>query len=81
MKKQRIQADAIVYLINMDGIKIDSSFTDSTGHFYFKLKMAQDYEMHAFKGESDGLANIHTSILYKNEEDIEVYITMTIYLL
>ena len=59
----------------MDGNKIDSSFTDSTGHFYFKLKMAKDYEMHAYKGEADGIANIHTSILFKNEEDINVYIT------
>ena len=74
-KTNSIQADAKVYLINMDGIKIDSSFSDSTGHFYFKLKMAQDYEIHAYKGESDGVANIHTSILYKNEEDISVYIT------
>ena len=34
-KTNSIQVDAKVYLINMDGIKIDSSFTDSTGHFYF----------------------------------------------
>ena len=27
---KEIQADAIVYLINMDGSKIDSSITDST---------------------------------------------------
>ena len=59
----------------MDGIKIDSSYTDSTGHFFFNLKIAKDYEIHAFKGKADGVANIHTSILYKNEKDIDVFIT------
>ena len=33
-------------------------------------KIAKDYEIHAFKGKADGVANIHTSILYKNEKDI-----------
>jgi len=74
-KTKSIQSDAKFYLINVDGTKIDSTFTDSTGHFYFKLKMAQDYEIHAYKGDADGIVNIHTSILFKNEEDINVYIT------
>ena len=72
---KEIQADAIVYLINMDGSKIDSSITDSTGHVHFNLKTAEDYEMHAFKGKADGLANIHTSLLAKNTKDIDLYIT------
>ena len=59
----------------MDGIIIDSSFTDSTGHFFFTLEIARDYEIYAFKGKADGVANIHTSILYKNEKDIDVFIT------
>ena len=59
----------------MNGTKLDSSYTDSTGHFFFNLEMAKDYEVHAFKGKADGVANIHTSILYKKEIDIEVYIT------
>jgi outer membrane protein OmpA-like peptidoglycan-associated protein len=74
-KSNQVQSSALVYLINMDGIKIDSSFTDSTGHFFFTLKIAKDYEIHAFKGKADGVANIHTSILYKNEKDIDVFIT------
>ena len=59
----------------MDGIKLDSCYTDSTGHFFFNLEMARDYEIHAFKENADGVANIHTSVLYKTEKDIEVYIT------
>ena len=74
-KSKQIQTSALVYLINMNGIKIDSSYTDSTGHFFFNLKIAKDYEIHAFKGKADGVANIHTSILYKNEKDIDVFIT------
>ncbi len=74
-KSNQLQSSALVYLINMDGIKIDSSLTDSTGHFFFNLKIAKDYEIHAFKGKADGVANIHTSILYKNEKDIDVFIT------
>ena len=72
---KEIQADAIVYLINIYGNKIDSALTDSTGHVYFNLKTAKDYEMHAFKGKADGIANIHTSQLAKNTKDIDVYIT------
>ena len=45
----KVQINAKVYLINMDGIIIDSSFTDSTGHFFFNLEMARDYEIYAFK--------------------------------
>ena len=72
---KEIQADAIVYLINMDGNKIDSSLTDSTGHVYFNLKTANDYEMHAYKGKADGIANLHTSLLVRNNKDINVFIT------
>ena len=70
-----IQINAKVILLDMNGTKLDSSYTDSTGHFFFNLEMAKDYEVHAFKGKADGVANIHTSILYKKEKDIEVYIT------
>ena len=72
---KEVQDAALVYLINMDGNKIDSAFTDSTGHVYFNLKIAQDYEIHAFKGKADGIANIHTSRLVKNDEDVNVLIT------
>ena len=70
-----VQINAKVILIDMDGIKLDSCYTDSTGHFFFNLEMARDYEVHAFKENADGVANIHTSVLYKTEKDIEVYIT------
>ena len=73
-KTNEIESSALVYLINSNGIKIDSSFTDSTGHFYFFLKIAKDYEIHAFKGKADGIVNIHTSILFKNDKDIDVLI-------
>ena len=72
---KEIQINAKVILLDMNGTKLDSSYTDSTGHFFFNLEMAKDYEVHAFKGKADGVANIHTSILYKKEIDIEVYIT------
>lgn len=72
---KEIQINAKVILLDMNGTKLDSSYTDSTGHFFFNLEMAKDYEVHAFKGKADGVANIHTSILYKKEKDIEVYIT------
>lgn len=74
-KTNQIESSALVYLINMEGMKIDSCLTDSTGHFFFSLKIAEDYEIHAFKGKADGVANIHTSVLYKNEKDIDVLIT------
>lgn len=74
-KTNEIQVSALVYLINMNGMKVDSSLTDSTGHFFFTLKIAHDYEVHAFKGKADGVANIHTSILYRSEKDIDVFIT------
>ena len=74
-KTNEIQVAAKVVLINMEGEKIDSSYTDTTGHFFFNLKIAHDYEIHAFKGKADGVANIHTSILHRYEEDIDVFIT------
>ena len=72
---KEIQADAIVYLINMDGNKIDSALTDSTGHVFFNLRTANDYEIHAYKGKADGITNIHTSLLVRNNKDINVFIT------
>ena len=72
---KEIQADAIVYLINMNGNKIDSALTDSTGHVFFNLRTANDYEIHAYKGKADGITNIHTSLLVRNNKDINVFIT------
>jgi len=59
----------------MEGNKIDSALSDTTGHVYFNLKTAEDYEMHAFKGKADGIANINTSLLAENTKDIDLYIT------
>jgi len=74
-KSNEIQINAKVVLIDMDGMELDSCYTDSTGHFFFNLEMVRDYEVHAYKGNADGVANFHTSILYNTEKDIEVYIT------
>ena len=55
----------------MDGIKLDSCYTDSTGHFFFNLEMARDYEVHAFKENADGVANFIPVFYIKRKKTLK----------
>ena len=59
-----------VELIDKDGKIVGESTTDSLGSFYFRLNTDSDYEIYATDGDLESIENIHTGILWNNNNNI-----------
>ena len=62
--------NAQVELIDKKGQIVSRTTSDSTGKFYFELKTDSDYEIYCSVGKLEAVENIHTGILWNNEEEI-----------